>query len=114
MPKRSNRGRVIRPRHIYVIVLRKGVLEDRRFKKKNLHYQGRRLCLYVGLSWLKPEERFQQHLDGVHPSRIVRRYGKRVLASRCKQITSLYETALKRERQHAQQLREEGYAVWQN
>lgn len=114
MPKRSSRGRVRRQRYIYVIVLRKGVLADKRFREKNLHYQGRRLCLYVGLSVLTPEVRFQQHLDREHASRIVRRYGKRVLASRCKKISSLYETALQRERQHAQQLRREGYAVWQN
>ena len=106
------RGRQIR--YLYVIILRKTVLNDRRFVAMNSHYSGSRLCLYVGLSAQDPEVRFKQHLDGIHSSRIVRKFGKRVFLKKCKRITSLHETALRREREYAERLRHEGYAVWQN
>lgn len=97
-----------------MIILRRGVLDDRRFRDMNPEYAGRRLCLYVGLSALTPEDRFQQHLSGKHSSRLVKRYGKRLFVEKCRVITSLYETALRREKQFAELLREQGYAVWQN
>ncbi len=115
MPRRKrNRMPARQTRNIYVIILRRGVLKERKFREMNPLHKGRRLCLYVRLSALKPEDRFQQHLEGKHSSRIVKRYGRRVFAERSKQITSLYPTALKRERRVAQLLREQGYAVWQN
>jgi len=79
MRKRSaRRSRVERLRHVYVIILRKEVLTNEDFREMNAHYQGRRLCLYVGLSVLTPALRFDQHRAGVHPSKKVRKYGKRV------------------------------------
>ena len=54
---------------VYVIELRKSAAPA--------WYRGRGV-LYVGQSWLTPPKRYRQHRGGIHASRWVRRYGKRL------------------------------------
>lgn len=113
MPRSAGR-RSRQLRHLYVIILRRTVLNSRRFSKANPAYLGKRLCLYVGLSSHLPEKRFEQHKGGMRASGIVRKYGKRVFREKCKTTLARYPRALQLERELAVKLRAEGYAVLQN
>ncbi len=117
MPARRKKARKWDRRRVfnsYVVKLKGTVLQSRKFLQQNPDHLGEKDCLYVGLSSLEPEARFEQHLEGVHSSAIVKKYGKRLLPSKCKKIRVTDHVALQRERELAAELREKGYAVWQN
>ena len=46
--------------------------------------------MYVGQTWHDPEVRFQQHKDGYKASRIVRKYGKRLLRKKYDHLNPPY------------------------
>lgn len=100
-------------RHIYVIKLSKGVLKVKKFVKRNPNYDGRKRCIYVGLTGLTPEERFEQHKNGHKSCPYVKRFGKRLLPSLGRRTRKSYAKAEKLEKELAERLREEGFAVWQ-
>ena len=100
-------------RHLYVIKLSKGVLKKKKFVQRNPNYDGRRPCLYVGLTGLTPEERFEQHKNGVKSCVYVQQSGKRLLPSLGRRTRKSHGKALKLERELAVRLRNQGYAVWQ-
>ena len=59
-------------------------------------------------------ERFKQHKTGYKASRIAKKYGLRLSKRKMKGIGKLtYEEAVERERRVAEELRKEGYGVWQ-
>lgn len=72
-------------RNLYVIRLDYAVLRHRKFRKRNPDYRRRRFglfgkpCVYVGETWHPPEVRFRKHKDGDNASRIVQRYGTRLI-----------------------------------
>ena len=55
--------------------MEKEVLEKRRFRKANPDYIQGSPCVYVGMTSKSPEERFKQHKEGYHASRIVEQFG---------------------------------------
>lgn len=109
--RRVNRRRNF---HLYVVKLKRTVLQSRKFLHQNPTYPGEKDCLYVGKTSLAPDARLKQHLEGVHSSAVVKKYGKRLLPSKCKEIHVTENDALRMERELASELREKGYAVWQN
>ncbi len=101
---------------VYVIELRRDVLERGRFARKNPELRVDKPCVYVGQTAKTPEERFAQHLDGVRSSRIVREYGVR-LRPKLYANVGPFETRAESERAEtklAEKLRRRGYAVWSN
>jgi hypothetical protein len=103
-------------RNLYVVELNPKVFDsERRFFEANLHWIPGRLCVYVGMTGLTPEERFRAHLSGKHAAWFVRRYGLRLLPELYQYFNPLpYELAQQMEPELARQLREDGLAVWQN
>jgi len=103
-------------RNLYVVELRPEVFErERTFFEANLHWLPEKLCLYVGVTGLTPEERFRQHLRGEHAARIVQKYGRRLLPECYQHFNPLpYALAQEMEPELARQLRSDGHAVWQN
>jgi hypothetical protein len=103
-------------RHLYVVELRPDVFEgEQKFFEANLHWLPGKLCLYVGVTGLTPEERFRAHLRGEHAAWIVQRYGRRLLPECYQHFNPLpYELAQEMEPELARQLRSDGHAVWQN
>jgi len=100
-------------RYIYVIRLSKGVLRERRFVRANPNRDPGKKCVYVGLTGRSPEERFQQHKDGIKSARYVKKYGKNLLPSLGRKTYKSHKKALKLERELAERLRERGFGVWQ-
>jgi len=102
--------------NLYVIELRPAIFtKERRFFEANPHWLPGHLCVYVGMTGLTPEERFQKHLRGEKDAWFVQRYGQRLLPDLYRHFNPLpYDLARVMEPELARQLREQGYGVWQN
>ncbi len=88
---------------------------EQRFFEANPHWIPGKLCVYVGMTGITPEERFRAHMRGEHAARLVRRYGRRLIPEYYQHFNPLpYELAQAMEPELARQLRADGHAVWQN
>lgn len=100
--------------NVYVVELDPAVRDDWRFAKANPDCSAELPCLYVGLTGLTPEERFARHKAGVQYSRIVRRYGVRLLPEMYAYLNPMpYDAAVRMEADLADDLRAAGHGVWQ-
>eukprot|EP01037_Dinobryon_pediforme_P022987 gene22987-24311_t len=64
---------------VYVIELSLEVLDEPRFRKSNPDYVSGKPCVYVGMTGLNPDLRFDKHKAGIQSNRFVRDYGLRLL-----------------------------------
>ncbi len=100
--------------HVYVIELSKDVLHDRRFAKANPGYVSGKPCVYVGMTGLDPDTRFDKHKAGIQSNRYVREFGLRLLPQLYEIYNPMpYDGARDMEVELAIALREAGYGVWQ-
>ena len=102
--------------NLYVVALRPMIFEkERRFFEANPHWLPEKLCVYVGMTGLSPEEWVQKHLRGEKDAWFVHKYGQRLLPELYRHFNPMpYDLALVMEPELARQLREQGYGVWQN
>jgi len=101
---------------VYVIELRREVLEKKKVAGKNADRRDDKPCVYVGQTACTPEERLAQHLAGIRSSRIVKEFGVR-LRPRLYANVGPFETRAESERAEtrlAEKLRRRGFAVWSN
>ena len=100
--------------HVYVVELARGVLYERKFQKANPGYDPEKPCVYVGMTGLTPEVRFERHKHGVKSNKFVEKYGVRLLPKLYEVFNPMpYEGAREMEVELAVSLREKGYGVWQ-
>ena len=100
--------------HVYVVELSKDVLHEARFRRANPDYVHGRPCVYVGMTGLDPDLRFDKHKAGIQANRYVQRYGLRLLPELYDVYNPMpYEGAREMEVELAIGLRERGYGVWQ-
>ena len=66
--------------HVYVIELSKDVLYEARFMKANPDYIQGKPCVYVGMTGLDPDVRFDKHKAGIQSNRYARQFGLRLLS----------------------------------
>jgi hypothetical protein len=100
--------------HVYVIELSKDVLYEGRFKKANPEYVTGKPCVYVGMTGLDPDLRFDKHKAGIQSNRYVRLFGLRLLPDLYEIYNPMsYDAARDLEVELAIDLREGGYGVWQ-
>ena len=101
--------------NLYVVELRPTIFEkERRFFEANPHWLPEKQCVYVGMTGLSPEERFQKHLRGEKGAWFVHKYGLRLLPVLYRHFNPMpYDLACVMEPELARQLREQGYGVWQ-
>ena len=100
--------------HVYVIELSRDVLRHAKFRRANPQHDPAKPCLYVGMTGLDPETRFERHRYGVKDNPYVRRYGIRLRPDLYAELNPLtYAAAQRMERVLAGELRADGYAVWQ-
>jgi len=104
-----------RPHHsVYVVELDRGVLDEPRFRKANPGYRPGQPCVYVGMTGLSPDVRFDKHKAGLQANRFVQRYGLRLLPHLYEPYNPMtYDEARTMEVEIAIDLREGGYGVWQ-
>lgn len=114
--KRAARKRRARKHHhaVYVVLLSRAVLYERKFVKCNPNYDPDKPCVYVGMTGLSPKARFEKHKAGIKANRYVEKYGVRLLPELYECYNPMpYEAALDMEIELAIYLREKGYGVWQ-
>lgn len=100
---------------VYVIELDREVLKERKFVEENPQHDPDKACLYVGVTGLDPEERFENHQRGHKASKWVRKYGECLRPDLFEEYDPMsYDEAAKKEVELAEDLRAKGHAVWQN
>ncbi len=100
--------------HVYVIELSVDVLHEARFKKANPGYVTGRRCVYVGMTGLDPDLRFDKHKAGIQSNRYAQKYGLRLLPDLYEAFNPMaYDAARDKEVEVAIDLREAGFGVWQ-
>ena len=100
--------------HVYVIELSKEVLDKPRFMKANPAYRTGMPCVYVGMTGLDPDVRFDKHKAGIQANRYVMEFGLRLLPELYEVYNPMpYDAARDMEVELAIGLAEEGYGVWQ-
>jgi hypothetical protein len=97
---------------VYVVLLDPTVLTERKVIQANPKRDPAKPCIYVGMTGLPPIERFQNHKDGYKESRIVRKYGLRLLPELYEYLNPMpYVAACQMEKELVEDLREAGYTV---
>lgn len=100
--------------HVYVIELNSQVLLEPRFRKCNPNYRTGRPCVYVGMTGIDPDRRFDKHKAGIQSNRYVKEHGLWLLPALYECYNPLpYNGARDMEVELAIALREQGYGVWQ-
>jgi hypothetical protein len=100
--------------HVYVIELSKDVLYEGKFRKANPDYIAGKPCVYVGMTGLDPDVRFDKHKAGIQSNRYVKQFGLRLLPELYEVYNPMpYDGARDMEVELAIALREKGYGVWQ-
>jgi len=98
--------------NVYVVLLDKAVLNERKVVAANPKRDPKKPCVYVGLSGLPPEQRFANHIAGTKSSSFVRRFGVRLLPELYAHLNPMpYDAAVQMEMDLAEDLRREGYTV---
>jgi len=68
--------------------------------------------VYVGMTGLTPEARFENHKAGIKDARVVKRYGIRLLPELYAHLNPMpFEAAVQMEMDLAEDLRRAGYTV---
>lgn len=99
---------------VYVIELSKDVLYEAKFKKCNPAYILGKPCVYVGMTGLDPDVRFDKHKAGIQSNRYVKQYGLRLWPDLYEAYNPMsYEVAQDMEVELGIMLREAGFGVWQ-
>src|SRR5437660_12702356 len=65
--------------YVYVIELSKDALYEARFRKANPDYVAGKQCVYVGMTGLNPDVRFDKHMAGIQANKFVQRFALRLL-----------------------------------
>ena len=99
---------------MYVIELDQRVLDEFKFVRANPGHRFGMACLYVGMTGLDPDLRFDRHKAGIQSNKYVFDYGLRLLPKFYEAFNPMpYQVAAEMERELAEELRSRGYAVWQ-
>lgn len=100
--------------HVYVVLLDARVWNEPGFRRANPDHDITKPCVYVGMTGLDPDLRFDRHKAGIQANAYVQRYGVRLLPALYAAYNPMpYEGAREMEVELAIGLREQGYGVWQ-
>ena len=114
--KPATRRKTARRRHyhVYVVELSPEVLRHARFLRANPGYIDGKPCVYVGMTGLDPDVRFDKHMAGIQANRYVTQFGQRLLPELYELYNPLtYDEARSLEVELGIDLREGGFGVWQ-
>ena len=99
---------------VYVIEMSPEVWDVARFRRANPDYVLGKPFVYVGMTGLDVDLRFDKHKAGIQSNRYVREFGVRLLPQLYKVYNPMpYEGARDMEVELGIGLREAGYGVWQ-
>jgi len=97
---------------VYVVLLDRAVLKHPSILRLNPERQPSKPCVYVGMTGIPVDQRFENHKNGYKSARLARKYGVRLLPELYEHLNPMpYEHAAQMEKDLAEDLRAEGYAV---
>jgi hypothetical protein len=100
--------------HVYVVELDDAVWNIGRFRRANPGYLLGKPFVYVGMTGLDPDVRFDKHKAGIQANSFVRDHGLRLLPALYERYNPQpYAAAALLEVELGIQLRNAGYGVWQ-
>jgi hypothetical protein len=100
--------------HVYVVQLSDEVWNVARFRRCNPNYQLGKPFVYVGMTGLDPDLRFDKHMAGIQSNVFVRQWGLRLLPTLYTRYNPMpYAAAQDMEIELGIALRQQGYGVWQ-
>ena len=100
--------------HVYVVELDDRVWNVGRFRRANPDYRLGQPFVYVGMTGLDPDVRFDKHKAGIQANTFVRDHGVRLLPALYTVYNPMpYQAAVEMEVELGIALREKGYGVWQ-
>jgi hypothetical protein len=112
--RRRNR-KAPEPNHhhnVYVILLNDAVRKNRFVQRLNPNSNPAKPCVYVGMTGLPVEHRFENHRNGYKSARVVQKYGVRLLPELFEHLNPMpFEAAAQMEKDVTEDLRAEGYTV---
>ncbi len=98
--------------NVYVILLGEAVLKHRSVLRLNPNRDPSKPCLYVGMTGLPVEHRFENHKHGYKSSWVVEKYGVGLLPELYEHLNPMpFNAAAQMEKELAEDLRSEGYTV---
>jgi len=104
-----------RTHHVYVIELAPEAWKHIKFRRANPNRDSEKPLLYVGMTGLTPEIRFERHKYGVWDNTYARKYGVKLRPDLYEGVNPMPRKEAERmERILARQLRADGYGVWQH
>lgn len=99
---------------VYVIELAPEVWNIARFRRSNPDYMLGKPFVYIGMTGLDIDQRFDKHKAGIQSNRYVREFGLHLLPRLYEMYNPMpYEGARDMEVELGIALREAGYGVWQ-
>jgi hypothetical protein len=115
MRRRLRRLRIAEPEfhhNVYVVLLSKAALKDFSILRRNPNRDPSKPAIYVGLTGLPVDHRFENHKNGYKSARLVRKYGVRLMPELYAHLNPMpFEAAAEMEKDLAGDLRHEGYTV---
>ncbi|MDQ3199229.1 MAG: hypothetical protein M3Q46_08610 [Verrucomicrobiota bacterium] len=98
--------------NVYVILLDPAVLQHRSVLRQNPKRDPAKPAVYVGMTGLPVEHRFENHKNGYKSAWVVEKYGDRLLPELFLHLNPMpFEAAVQMEMDLAADLRAEGYTV---
>ena len=98
--------------NVYVVLLKSDVARLRKVQRENPLRREEKPCVYVGMTGLRPEERFANHKAGIKGAYVVKRYGVRLIPGLFAHLNPMpFDAAVIMERDLAADLRQQGYTV---
>ena len=98
--------------NVYVVLLDPAAGKIRKVRGENPNRNPAMPCVYVGMTGLSPEERFQNHKSGIKAASLVNRFGVRLMRELYEHLNPMpFEAAAQMEKDLAEDLRRGGYTV---
>jgi predicted GIY-YIG superfamily endonuclease len=97
---------------VYVVLLDRAALKNPRVQRLNPERNRSKPAVYVGMTGLAVTDRLRNHASGYKSSFWVKKYGVRLLPELYEHLNPMpYEHAVQMEKDLAEDLRGQGYAV---
>jgi len=98
--------------NVYVILLNDAVAKHRSIVRLNPKRDPLKPCVYVGMTGIPVDHRFENHKNGYKSAWVVRKYGERLMQELYEHLNPMpFDAAVQMETELAEELRAAGYTV---
>jgi hypothetical protein len=98
--------------NVYVILLNNAVAKHRSILRLNPKRDPLKPCVYVGMTGIPVDDRFENHKNGYKAAWVVRKYGVRLMPELYEHLNPMpFEAAVQMEMELAEDLQAAGYTV---